>query len=108
MARGPASSWGSKSSEVNGISGGELGLLDARDLLGIHEDRPVRIDPTSMSERAGLIAEGVHVSDDGKEISPGIAAADARADGDHLVDRGSGECGRRPSGRAWGSRRRTR
>ena len=68
----------------------ERGLLARRDVVGVHEDRPVRVRADlHVAPVLALVHVRVHVADDREgDLARGLLEERDRADGDHLVRRG--------------------
>ena len=93
------------------LGGRQRRLLDRRDLLGVVQDRPVRVRADlHVAAVLALVAERVHVADDRElDLADGVRELRDRADADHLVHRrGERDAARRPSRPASGSTRRRR
>ncbi len=89
----------------------QLRFGDRRDLVGVHQDRPVRVRADlHVAAVLALVAVGVHVADDRVgDLADRVGEHRDRPDADHLVDRrGERDLGARPSPRSAGSRRRPR
>ena len=68
---------------------GERRGLDRRDVIGLHEDRPMRVRADlEASPMLALVHVGVHVADDREgHLAGGVLEDRHRPDVDHLVDR---------------------